>query len=296
MYGCLYEKGRVEMFSSREIAGFIWLSIFLIYILISKNTRKYVFEILKAFLKLTCTSLGLFIVIYIGAFTSITYYFNLLGLLFIKNYTIWIILGLFPLIDKMVTKVSTNIKEIVSDIVKFSIIPMFIINEYTFSLPVEVILLPAIVLFTLLIVVADTDEKNNQIKRISEIVLSIIGLGIVFYAFRSFIINFKDIKQASFWESMFCEVFFVFLHLPLLIITTFFIIYEEIIIRTRFDSKKAKAKAIVYLILICNVSKLKLLSVRKEFRFGMVFTYKEFKNEIKEIVQRCKKMGQVDVT
>jgi hypothetical protein len=117
-----------------------------------------------------------------------------------------------------------------------------------------------------------------------------------FFAFRSFIINFQDIKQASFWESMFSEVYFVFLHLPLLIITSLFVIYEGIIIRTKFDSKKTKAKAIIYLILNCNINRSKLLSIRKKLRYGMKFSYKEFKNEIKVIVHRQKGNRQVDVT
>ncbi|QOT12789.1 hypothetical protein JNUCC32_12520 [Paenibacillus sp. JNUCC32] len=73
-----------------------------------------------------------------------------------------------------------------------SIIPMFIISEYTLSIWAELIIVPVLAVISGLLVVSEKDKKYHQFKKLLNIILIVIGFIYIFVGIKGFITNLND--------------------------------------------------------------------------------------------------------
>ncbi|WP_062231876.1 hypothetical protein [Fictibacillus sp. FJAT-27399] len=223
------------MFSTREIAVLIWIAIFAIFAfrVLKKNKQLgTVSHIFKATGKVIKHPLMVITIIYIILIYLLLNQFKVItGLGLIKDYWKVILFGLFPMIVKVATDYeNVNVHKMFLGLLKFSIIPLFIIGEYTFNIFIELVLVPVLTVMVMMITYIDYHPEYNAAKKLLNWILSIIGLWIFAYAVKTFVANINDLKQLLFWEKMFLELL-LFLHLPLLIFLKATSYYEQILIR-----------------------------------------------------------------
>ncbi|CAM3870335.1 hypothetical protein [Mesobacillus thioparans] len=232
------------MFNTRELAILIWVGIFIVfafYTLTKKGDEKYFIGLLKSFRKLAKHPIMVITFVYIVGLFYLLYEFKIVvGWDLLKDYVKLIIFGLFPMIIKVSTNYkSVNVFEMAFGLVKFSIVPIFIINEYTFNLFVELLLVFVVTILVSMVAIAEIKPEYQSVKNPLNWVLGIIFLLVVVFAFRNFILNINDIKNLIFWEKMFLELLLL-LHLPLLLFLQIAMYYEQIYIRVKFKTQLGK--------------------------------------------------------
>lgn len=277
--------------STREIAIIIWTVIFIVLgIILLKDQRKFhITNILKAFWKVISHPVTIVIFTYTLGILYILFLLNIITYELIKDYIKLVLFGLIPMIDKVITNYrNVSILNMLVGLIKFSIIPLFIISEYTFNIYIELILVLIASLLVMLIAVSETRERYKPIKVFLNWCLSILGITIAIFAFKAFYINIDDIFQLLFWKKMFFELL-LFLNIPLLLFLQYFAYYEQII--TLLKVKKSKIiysrfyKAITTLIVFknCLLSKTKLDNASKKIMTLRINSYRELNDMLSNI-------------
>ncbi|MCE5172677.1 hypothetical protein LQV63_25750 [Paenibacillus profundus] len=209
------------------------------------------------------------------------YSFKVIGVELIKDYVVWIFSALYPLISKVSTNYSEiSVKRIFFETFKLSVIPMFIISEYTLSLWAELFIVPLCVFIGGLLAVADTDAKYALVKKLFNYVLMIIGVIFIFVAFKGLINNISDVLKIDFYEKMFMDFVGIILHTPLLLMIQFLSFYEQIIIRTNLKTRFDKIRATLIIIRRCKLNKQQLIRNLRDYKLRQVNTIQDFKETL----------------
>ena len=181
-----------EQFNNREIATGIWLLVALVLALYYKPTRKSFPYIFKAFLRWKILVVCLLMVVYVLLLTS--------GLKqagfwdssnHLKDTIIWTVTIAFVMVLNIsdATKKKNFFRKIVSDALKLTIVLEFIIGFYSFSLPMELVLIPFLFLLGALVAVADMEQDYLPVKEVLTWLLTIIGLGLLWHSTHNLLAN-----------------------------------------------------------------------------------------------------------
>jgi hypothetical protein len=190
-----------------------------------------------------------------------------------------------------------SIIEIIKGLLRFSIIPLFIINEYTFNIVIELLLLLIITFITILLTISESKSEFLPIKKIFNWILGILGLTIAIFAFRSLYFNIDVALHFIFWKKVFLELLLI-CHVPYLLFLRIACYYEFIIIQVKIKSNlysgiNGRLKVLYSIIMHCkfNTKKLEIaltklsrswfLSIRE---FNEMFSRAEYEKETTQFV------------
>lgn len=275
------------MVNSREIAFLIWGFLIIFLMFVKKDIRHSLYGIIKAFVNLMMHPIGFLTFLYIGFIFTIMYLNGLINGELIKDYLVWIIFGLFPLIYTIASNYkSTSVLKVVLGVFKFSIIPAFIISNYTLPLWVELVLVPFVTFVSMMIAVSEREPKYSQVHKLFNYILGACGITIIYFAFKGFFLNFSDINQMVFWKKMFLGIIGVSVHIPLLYLIQIYSLYEQIIIRTKFINKRDKFFALISIFKHCFFSKTKLVNVQERMCYRKSETLRQFSQSLSDTADR----------
>src|SRR5690606_3349476 len=108
-----------------------------------------------------------------------------------------------------------TIKDLLRNVIKFSIIPLFIINTYTFSIWIELIIVPLATMLTIFISYSENKKEHKSSYNVLVIFTAIFGCAVFVFSLRNFWLNVSDIKDLLFWKTFSFELILYILHLPL---------------------------------------------------------------------------------
>lgn len=256
-------KEWIELLNPRELSVLFWMSVLLVFVLSKKDVRSSTYGVIKALFNLMHRLPMVIVLLYTVSVITLLLVKNIVEAELIKDYLVWVIFGLYPLIFKSATDYkNTSLYQMVMGVFKFSIIPSFIISEYTLSWWAEFLLVPFSALFTGVVAYSATDPKYEPAKKVANGILVIFGIIMIYQAFSSFILKIADIKEVGFWQKMFISIIGVTLHVPLLYFVQIYSLYEQIIVRTNLTkSKRQKAWAAWIIFKYCFISRVRLLAV-----------------------------------
>ena len=223
------------IFSTREIAAIFWLVVFCIYILINKEIRKSAYRVIIAL----GNKYVVFAILSLFVYTSLITYFPLYvcgawdGSM-IKDTCIWFLFTALSLLFNVnKARDFTFFKRIITDNIKVIIIVEFLFNFYTFSLVVELIMLP---ILTFLIIVQTYAEIYQQqepkykattsyIKKI----LSLIGYGIFIYVIWMAIKDYGNLLLIYNVKILLLPIFLTLLSIPCFYIVALILEYDSVL-------------------------------------------------------------------
>ena len=267
------------MFNPREQALIIWLIVFIVYALSIKSVRSTIPRIIKSFFGLFKHPIFIATNIYIISIFIIMCFFKIIETGVIKDYVIWIFSALYPLIFRISIKYfEESFKNIFKETFKLSIIPMFIINEYTLSLWAELFIVPIFALIGGLMVVTNREEKYLRVRKLLNYISAILGAIYIYVGFKEFSNNFSDASKIDFWEKMFIEIIGIVLHIPLLFVLQYICIYDQIILRTKIKKRSQKLHAICIIFLEHKFKKQELLGILRSNKLWSIDTLHALKN------------------
>ncbi|MCR1875133.1 hypothetical protein NSA45_04615 [Paraclostridium bifermentans] len=282
-----------KIFTTREQVIAILIIIVLIYCINKKEIRSSLKDSLLAIIKILFKIPIILMVIYLLMFGVILHKVGYMKYTIIKDYAIWSIFGLFPIIINIVDKYKTiTILGILRDTVKFSIIPLFIISNYTMNLLLELILIPLAFICNMSLAVCGSKEEYKPAKKVLNIVLIVISILIICFAIKGFIINIGDAKDIVFWESMGIEIVCVVGCIPVIILFRWYMLYEKIIRRIAFESSLNKFAIFLTVFKNCLLSKKSLICVLSNINsFYRIESWRDLDNRIKENLNKVSKVA-----
>lgn len=158
------QKRSVDMwiFSTREIAIFIYAIILLGYVLLHKKGKSILLPVIKAACKIKLIIPFLIVLLYASLFVWTCTYLPFWNWVYLKDIVCWtIFVGVpvcFNATDRQLEKY--YFRDIFIDNLKLMAVVEFLTGTFTFHIVIELILQPMLVFF----VVLQSESKKNQIK------------------------------------------------------------------------------------------------------------------------------------
>ncbi|MDK2563292.1 hypothetical protein QOZ84_07005 [Romboutsia sedimentorum] len=277
-----------KIFTTREQAMIIWFAITFIFCMKNKSIRNSLKDIVELIIKLLLKIPGMVMITYIIILGCTLNKIGYLQSTIIKDYIFWSIFGLIPIINTIVSKYKTiTVLEILREVVKFSIVPLFIINTYTMSLLSELIIIPISVMCTMGIVMCDSKEEYKAAKNVFNFVIIAIFIVMIYVAIKGFIINVNDLKDITFWEGIAIDIVCIIGYIPLIVYFRWYLLYEQIGMLIGFRSKLNKC--VIYLITLknCLFIRKKLVCILENINeFYRIENWRDLDSRIKQVLDK----------
>lgn len=260
----------LDIFSNREIAAALWISLFLLWSNWKTSSRKAFRQFLQTLFNWKIVIPIILITCY---FVSGVYLLALVELWdssLLKDTVFWLFGGAFMLAFKM-----TNVKsesqfyaKTIRTLLEFTIVFEFIVSFYSFSFITEVVLLPVLTVIVLINEVAKRkeDESYKKVHSFLNLILAIFGLSLLFYS----ILHIAAERDVFFsWATLktfILPIILTLLYLPCLYVFTLWMRYEELFVRLDFllEGKKSKRVAKLRVLRLANFSLSRLHNLSKK--------------------------------
>lgn len=219
-----------HIFSTREIATFIWICILAIYVLWSKNVRHSVIEVIKSlghkFFIVGLSSLIIYTLFSIFILEKLYCW----DITLIKDTSFWFLftaVSIFFNIHK--AKDVVYFTTLLKDSLKVIIVFEFIINLYTFPLFIELLLFPIIAFASILQVTTGKNDDQKKVHSCMGRLLSLIGLSMIGFAIYKTVLDYENFFSIPNLKSFLLPIFLTILSLPYFYALALYMSYESYI-------------------------------------------------------------------
>lgn len=263
-------KEFINSISNRETALLVWLSILLAWTLSVQSIRSSFADVIRAFFAWKIFSVFFLFAIYT---VGLIWVFQIAGFWdsgLLKDTLIWSV-GTAAILVFKVHKIKNweYFREVIKDTIKWTIILEFITGFYTFSLGIELFLIPILTFIGMLVAYSDAfdnklNESQKRVRPFLKNVLSFIGLIIAGFVVYKTITQTKDLLTFDNLKSFLLPVFFTLAFLPFVYITALFMTYEALWVRLDYltNHQQKLTKRLKWNILrVANISIAKLSNI-----------------------------------
>lgn len=258
----------LEVFTTRELAIFIWFLIFCIASFLNNKIRKSIINVIKCLLNIKLVLPFFMLFLYTCILTLILQLFFVEFSKAIKDILLWFIFVGIPFSYSSISKDidSAYFKKYVFDNMKVITVLEFIVSTFTFKLWIELIIIPIIVIITILDTVAEMEEKYKSVHKILSCILSFIGIYILLSSLCVAIDTYYNYKIIDLIVSFFIPFIFSIFFMPVTYMLVLYAEYETLFCRMSFrENNDTKIKNRIYII--------------KNFRFSL--------KKIKYFTEKC---------
>ena len=258
-----------EIFSTREIASAIWIGIIILFLGTKKEIRKSFFKVIKAALNKHIVIPFILLLLYTIA---ISFIFKILGInvvSFIKDIVLWFLFAGVPFAYSSIMNKDINaqyFKKYIIDNIKIITVLQFIISTFTFSIWIELIIIPVITFIVLLEAVASKDDKYKQVQKFLSLIISCFGFFILFLSLEKAITTFKNFGTINLLISFLIPFVLSIFYVP---ITYLFVIYSK------------------YELLFCRIEFVVNEENRKKYKYHIIKNFKLSYKKISYYLRNC---------
>ena len=231
------------LFNNREIATGCWLCVLLIWMASNTSIRASSSNVLQAFFRFKILVPILIMLLYVILIVSFLAAINIWNFSLFKDTIIWFFF--FAIATMMRSVISYDEPQklfftLMTDNLKLVIFLEFLVNTYTFSLLIELILIPITTLILSIGAIVDSGEKFSSLKRlIIQIQLIFVLIALIIVVSRA-IADFNSLLTVDVVRSIILTPLLSILLLPLIYIFILVSKYEEVFMRINFGEPKAK--------------------------------------------------------
>lgn len=255
------------MFTNREIAIIIWITIFLLYCFIKTDIKKPLKNVIKAMFSKKLLFLYIVIYTYMIIFILFLYKIKFWSIDLLKDTIIWLIT--IPIVSVMKAEGDSNkfFKETLKGCFEIYILIEFIGVNYPFNIWIELIVIPIILLFSL---VGEFAEKFGGTKEVSILAYSIVIIISVIafiHSIRLAIIDIQNIFTIDTLKNIVYVPILTIAYMPMTYLILIFMNYETFWFRVnckKYLSKKDKRRIMIKAIKNCKLSLKKAKNIKLE--------------------------------
>ena len=253
----------MDIFTNREIATIIWVTLFIIRFSLEKQIRTSILTTIKSALKIKILLYFFSYFCYISLIIYSFYYLELWDITYLKENIIWFIFSGLPIgLIVATNKLERGFwKRLILKNLKLIVFVEFIISSFTFSLIVELLIIPIITLIVLINTVLKFNEENKDLEKFTNIILTFVGFFILSYSMYKSITEIHLIGNVSHLKSFLFPVVYSIMSIPYMYIYKLIVEYELLFIKLRFGKKRSRKLNLLIklrLLLFCNIQIKKL--------------------------------------
>lgn len=232
----------MSLFSNRELAIIIWIVCLLIFAMFHPKIRpSFVNVVRKFFVKPILISIT-WMLCYVCIIVFILCRLGLYESSQIKDTVIWTITVAVASLANInsISADENYFKEaIIKNIVALIGIE-FVVSYYTFSLVIELLIIPIAVLIGGMLAVSETDKKYKTVETLLKRVVALFGLFTIIYAIYNLVTGFEEFISSGALADLCLPVILTFLYLPFIYIISLYLEYQNVFRRVGVSIKDTK--------------------------------------------------------
>jgi len=290
----------LDILTSREWATVIWGLIIFVFVVYKKDVRDSLFKFIRAIFR---KNLMVFWIIYVFYVVCITWTISLLSFwdnIFIKDILVWTMFsGIVCYVNAISREADEKyIKKILKNNFKLFIIIEFIVSTFTFNIFVELLIIPAITVLTMLFYFSENKIEFQSVYKFLNIILIVFGFWFIYETIKVGINEYKNLSAVNTLVSFTIPLVYLVLMLPLIYAVELYAKYQLLFAHISYKWKdvNTRRKRQFKILKICKFSVRKLIIFQKEYfpkiyinmtedEFNNLLT--EFRND-KRILSKCK--------
>ena len=263
----------MNLFSTRELAAAFWTGVILaavgIAIVTNKKIRKDFIEVLKGVFDRKLRKLWEIYLSYIGIITLMFSRLPIWKNTCLKDIILWTLFsGLTICMNAVAGEADEKyISKVLKDNIRFTVVTEFLLSTFTFSLWVELIIIPIMTAITLLDVVAAQKSETVAVHKLLQSVIAFIGLCLVFQTVKVGIREYRELNVTNTLVSFFIPIVYLLLVTPLEYAFELYSKYEMLFIQMHFkepSDKMVRRKRHLKVIKVCGLSVKRIMLFQKQ--------------------------------
>ncbi len=290
----------MEILNNREIVGLFYLLILFLVIFVwyfkSPSIRDSINGVVKSALHPILISVFLAQIIYIAITLIPLFVFDLWFNLLIKDLVVWFF-GSAIVLTFNINKVTSwkYFRDVILQTLAITVFFEFIIQQFPFSLLVELILQPIVTIIILLQVVANTKEEYKPVKRLLDVVVSGLGLFFIGRALYLMVTTWEHFAIYQNLMSFLLPIIMTFAFLPYIYLLAVYANYDKLLHRKhgrlfgaiKKDDKSLQRHTCWQILKACN------LNLGRWWKFDSEYANKLFsaknKGDVDEVISSFRK-------
>jgi len=231
----------MDLFNNREIATAIWLFAIFIFMLVKREIRESLFNVINAFFKIKILFSIFLMIVYTTGILIVLHHVRLWNTSLLKDSIVWFCFTGILMCFNLVTseKEEDLFRKIIINNIKIVIIIEFIINTYTFSLVVELFFIPLVTLLVIMEVIAKKDKKYSSVIKIINGLYVIIGVVILFYVISNVVSDYRNFGSLDTLRNILLAPLLTISFLPFIYFMMLFYAYERLFVRLNLGYEKS---------------------------------------------------------
>ena len=263
----------MDIFSTRELATAFWVGAILIAvgmaIVTNKKIRQGFIGVLKCFFNRKLRKLWEIYFLYIGIITLMFSRFPIWKNIYLKDIILWTLFsGLTICMNAVAGEADEKyISKVLKDNIRFTVVTEFLLSTFTFSLWVELIIIPIMTAITLLDVVAAQKSETVAVHKLLQSVIAFIGLCLVFQTVKVGIREYRELNMVDTLVSFFIPMVYLLFVTPLEYAFELYSKYEMLFIQMHFkepSDKMVRRKRHLKVIKVCGLSVKRIMLFQKQ--------------------------------
>lgn len=256
------------IFTTREIAIFIYAILFISYIIVRNKTRSTIIPVIKAAFHIKLIVPFLLILLFASGVTYLCTFLPFWNWQYIKDIIFWTLFAGVPICFNATSrKVEEHyFKNIIIDNLKFTALVEFFTGTFTFHIIFESILQP--ILFILMILQSTLVKKSEKTQKSIDGFVGLFGLGIIALTIKSAIDSINSVQFIDIAVGFVLPMVLSILYLPVAYFFAVYAKYEILFMRMSFkepNDKKIKLKHRLDTIKVCRLSYKKICRFLNEY-------------------------------
>ena len=263
----------MDIFSTRELATAFWVGAILIAvgmaIVTNKKIRQGVIGVLKCFFNRKLRKLWEIYFLYIGIITLMFSRFPIWKNIYLKDIILWTLFsGLTICMNAVAGEADEKyISKVLKDNIRFTVVTEFLLSTFTFSLWVELIIIPITTAIVLLDTVAEHNDDALAAHKLLQNVIAFIGLCVILQTVRVGILEYRELNVINTLVSFFIPIVYLLLVTPLEYAFELYSKYEILFIQMHFkepSDKMVQRKRHLKVIKVCGLSVKRIMLFQKQ--------------------------------
>lgn len=286
----------MSILSTREWATLIWGALFLLFIICHKEIRNSFWNIIVIFFDKKLRLLWEIILLYVLVITFIFSYSFIWENIYLKDIIIWFIFSGLAFCMNAVSGESDDkyIQKVLKDNLKLTMVLEFLISTFTFSIWIELTIIPIITTITVMNVIAQRKDKYKNVHKLLDFILILVGFCILYETIKIGINEYKELNVINTLVSFMIPIVYLILIIPLAYVLEIYSKYEILFLRMTCMEGRDKKIRISHRIAVCVACRLsvrKVLLFQREYIRRMYVGMKddEFKQLMMEFKVACKR-------
>lgn len=256
--------------TTRERAILIWGFFLLLFVICHKETRKRFCKVIVIFFGRKLRLLWEIILLYVLVITFVFYCSSLWENIYIKDIIIWFVFsGIVYCMNAVSGEADEKyIQKVLKDNLKLTMMLEFLMSTFTFSIWIELVIIPIITFTTLMNVIAATKDEYENVHKFLDFILAVAGFWILYETIKIGIDEYKELSIKNTLVSFMIPIVYLVLIIPLEYVLELYAKYETLFIRMTFKeerNKKIRNSHRLTIFRVCKFSVRRVLLFQKRY-------------------------------